>query len=142
MMAPSVPGRLEVKVDQAEKITIIEGPPPVFEAVTNSWLLGLIEGPYPGMVAMCRVRTANGPALVERCYRAWRDRLPMNLEYRLEDGTTAEAPIVAIRWVEVTEGHMLMLWVRLDDSQVEIEFGLDLDDSLDDAGDAGLDPLL
>jgi hypothetical protein len=47
-----------------------------------------------------------------------------------------------VRWVEVADGHMLLLWVRLDDSRAEVEFGLDLDDSLDEAGDAGLDPLL
>jgi hypothetical protein len=27
-----------------EKITIIEGPPPVFEAVNDGWALGLNEG--------------------------------------------------------------------------------------------------
>ncbi len=127
---------------QPEKITIIEGPPPTFEVVSDSWLLGLIEGPYAGMIAMCRVRTLNGPTLVERCYRAWRDGTPMNLEYRTEDGLTQEASIVAVRWVEVADGHLLLLWVRLDDSRAEVEFGLDLDDSLDEAGDAGLDPLL
>lgn len=39
-----------------EKITIIEGPPPTFEAVHESWLLGLIEGPTPAGVALCRLR--------------------------------------------------------------------------------------
>lgn len=41
-------------MDEAEKITIIEGPPPTFEAVTEAWPLGIVEGPSPSVVALCR----------------------------------------------------------------------------------------
>ena len=127
---------------QPEKITIIEGPPPTFEVVSDSWLLGLIEGPYAGMVAMCRVRSLNGPTLVERCYRAWRDGTPMNLEYRTEDGLTQEAPIVAVRWVEVADGHMLLRGSGWMTAGRKSSSGWTWMNSLDEAGDAGLDPLL
>lgn len=53
------------------KITIIEGPPPTFEAIDDGWALGLNEGPFLYDLAMTRLRTFNGPALVERCHRAW-----------------------------------------------------------------------
>ena len=54
-----------------DKITIIEGPPPVFEAVNDGWALGLNESSRLSVPALTRLRTFNGPALVERCYRAW-----------------------------------------------------------------------
>lgn len=113
-----------------EKITIIEGPPPTFELVSEGWLYGLTEGVEPFQIARCRLRTFNGPALVERCYRAWRDRLPITLEYRTEDGLTQEAPIIATRWAEEEEGHVLMIWVRLktDEIEIELDFGFDEDD--------------
>ena len=116
------------------KITIIEGPPPTFEAATEAWLLGLTEGLALSHVAVCRVRTANGPALVERCYRAWRDGQSISLEYRAEDNSLQQAPIVAARWSEVPDGHVLLLWVRLaeGDIEVDLDFGPeDLDDELD-----------
>ncbi len=123
---------------EPEKITIIEGPPPTFEAVNDAWLLGLTEGLTPSQVALCRVRTFNGPSLVERCYRAWRDGLAISFEYRTEDGTTRQAPILAARWGEVAEGHVLMLWVRLDDGEIEFELDIDADD-VDDEPDDQLD---
>lgn len=123
-------------MNEPAKITIIEGPPPTFELSHDPWLYGLIEGSLPSQVAMCRLRSFNAPALVERCYRAWRDGQPIALEYRTEDGFTREAPIVAVRWLEVPEGQVLMVWVRLMVDEVEIEF--DLDD-LEDDFDEGLD---
>lgn len=117
-------------MSEPEKITIIEGPPPTFEIVGDPWLLGLIEGPLPSRVAVCRVRTVNGPALVERCYRAWRDGQPIHLEYRSEDGLTEQAPITAVRFMESSDGHLLLLWVRLDEGDIEIEF--DFDDEMED----------
>jgi hypothetical protein len=47
-------------------ITIIEGPPPVFEPTRDGWSLGLGEGPHMGLTVLTRLRTFNGPALVER----------------------------------------------------------------------------
>lgn len=122
---------------EPQKITIIEGPPPTFEMATETWLYGLVEGSVPSQAALCRLRTFNGAALVERCYRAWRSGQGVTLEYRAEDGSTQEAPIVAARWIEVDEGQMLMLWVRLDLNEAEIELEVD-DESDEDPGD--LDP--
>ena len=69
----------------------------------------------------------NGPALVERCYRAWRDLQSISLEYRDQDGITEVAPIEAVRWVELPEGDALLLWVRLDEDEFEIEIDIELD---------------
>lgn len=113
-----------------DKITIIEGPPPTFEAVNDGWVLGLNESPTLADVAITRLRTFNGPALVERCHRAWRNQQSIYLEFRTPDGFEHEAPIVAARYVEIDEGQLLLLWVRLNDEEVELELGYD-----DDVGD-------
>ncbi|MGA9533503.1 MAG: hypothetical protein WBR18_12365 [Anaerolineales bacterium] len=113
---------------EPQKITIIEGPPPTFEYASDGWLYGLTEGPRPYRMARCTLRTFNGPALVERCYRAWRDGETIDLEFRGDDGLTREAPIVAARWGETHEGDVLLIWVRLEDSEVEIEFDDEDDD--------------
>jgi hypothetical protein len=121
-------------MSEPRKITIIEGPPPTFQLVHDPWLLGLTEGPYPSRIAVCRVRALNGPALVERCYQAWRDGQPINLEFRAETGETQQATIVAARWVEKPEEDALYLWVRLSEDEIELEINFDLDD-FDDAND-------
>lgn len=113
-----------------EKITIIEGPPPAFEAVADSWALGLNESPNMADIVMTRLRTFNGPALVERCYNAWRNRQPIHLEFRTSEGLQHEAPIVAARTMEVDQGQMLLLWIRLSDQDTELEIDYD-----DDFGD-------
>ena len=95
-----------------DKITIIEGPPPTFEAVSDGWVLGLTEGPTLSEIALTRVRTFNGPALVERCHRAWRHQQPIYLEFRAQDGLPQQAPIVAARHLQTDDGDMLLLWVR------------------------------
>ena len=110
-----------------DKITIIEGPTPTFEIIPEGWVLGLTETPSLTDVAITRLRTFNGPELVERCHRAWRHNETIHLEYRGEDGLEQRAPIVAARYVEAEEAHLLLLWVRLVNEGVEIE--LDLDDS-------------
>jgi hypothetical protein len=114
-----------------DKITIIEGPPPTFEAVPDGWALGLSEGPILNDIAVTRLRTYNGPSLVERCHRAWRNHQPIHLEYRTEDGLQQEAPIVAARTLDVDEGQILILWLRLDDEEVELELDYE-DDEADD----------
>src|SRR3970040_1587840 len=96
-----------------DKITIIEGPPPTFEAVNDSWVLGLNESPTLGEIAVTRLRTFNGPALVERCHRPWRIRHTIHLESRTPEGLQQQARIVAARYLETEEGHLLILWVRL-----------------------------
>lgn len=120
-----------------EKITIIEGPPPTFEAVNDGWVLGLNESRNLGEVAVTRLRTFNGPALVERCHRAWRNKQQIHLEFRTEDGFEQQAPIVAARYVETDEGHLLILWIRLKDEEIEFELGYE--DDLGDSDDEDID---
>ncbi len=118
-----------------DKITIIEGPPPTFEEITDGWALGLSEGSMLGDIAVTRLRTYNGPALVERCYRAWHGRQTIQLEYRTSDGLLNQAPIVAARYMDSDDGQLLLLWVRLIDDQVELELGYYEDDSGEEADD-------
>ena len=96
-----------------EKITIIEGPAPQFEQPHESWLASLAEGPQMPHLAMTRLRTFNGPALVQRCWHAWDKGQPIQLEYRSDDGLTEHAEILAARCTEVPEGHVLFLYLRL-----------------------------
>jgi len=106
-----------------EKITIIEGPTPTFEQIPELWVHGLSEGAMQSQMVMTRLRTFNGPSLVERCNRVWQNRRDIQLEYRTQDGLNAEAPIVAARNLETDEGDMLLLWLRLPDDSVELEIG-------------------
>ena len=114
------------------KITIIEGPPPVFEPVQDGWALGLNEGPNLLVTALTRLRTFNGPELVERCYRAWNKKTPMHLLYRNEMGLEQEAPIQAARSVETEEGIILLLWVYLERDLVEFEIDSNDNESAED----------
>jgi hypothetical protein len=118
-----------------EKITIIEGPPPVFEPVGDGWALGLNESPILSNIVMTRLRTFNGAALVERCNRAWRNLEAIPLEYRASDGLILNAPIVAARTMQTEEGDMLLLWVRMVDQDAELEIGYDDDDEDEDPPD-------
>jgi len=117
-----------------EKITIIEGPPPTFETVSEDWVMSLNESPTLADVALTRLRTFNGPSLVERCYRAWTNQETIRLEFRGQDGLKYDAPILASRALDVEDGQLLLLWVRLDKEGVELEVGYD-DDFGDDADD-------
>ena len=116
-----------------EKITIIEGPTPTFEIVEDGWSNGVLEGSGLYNVAITHLRTFNGGALLERCYRAWKQKENIQLEYRSEDGEKREATIAAARTGEIDNGEVLILWVRLHDD--EIELTVDLDDDPDDASD-------
>jgi hypothetical protein len=96
-------------------------------------------------VVMCHLRTHNGPELVERCYRTWSKGQTIKLEFRSEEGLTLQAPIVASRWSETHDGHVLMLWIRLEDEEITIDldfrsddFDGGFDDFLDDLDDADL----
>jgi hypothetical protein len=112
-----------------DKITIIEGPPPVFESVNDGWALGLNESPWLYDLTLTQVRTFNGPALVERCHRAWKQGITMYLHYRDEMGLEEKAPILAARSAETSDGQVLILWVR---QLPEVE---DLNDESDEDGD-------
>ena len=118
-----------------DKITIIEGPPPIFELSQDGWALGLNEGPQVSIPALTRLRTFNGPALVERCYRAWHSQSPIHLHYRNDMGLEQTAPILAARNVETEDGHVLLLWVYLAQEQVEYEFDSDEDDADENSND-------
>lgn len=122
-------------MQEVEKITIVEGPPPTFELSNDAWLLGLVEGLLPSQVFRCQLRTFNGASLVERCQRAWGSGLPVHLEYRNSEGLTQQVPIVAVRWTEISEGHLLLLWVRIDEEDIEFEYGFDIDDFDDEFDD-------
>ncbi len=110
-----------------DKITIIEGPPPNFEDVHEGWPLGLNESPSLHKLALTRLRTFNGPALVERCYRAWRQQQAIQLEFRAADGLIHKTPIVASRTLEVDDGQLIFLWVRFTEQEALIELGADED---------------
>ncbi|MEW6715965.1 MAG: hypothetical protein AB1345_00450 [Chloroflexota bacterium] len=96
-----------------DKIAIIEGPPPTFKVSNEQWILGLNESPKLENIVVTHLRTFNGPALVERCYRAWSKGQSIHLEFRASGGYLCNAPIAAARYVETGEGHVLLLWVRL-----------------------------
>jgi hypothetical protein len=124
-----------------DKITIIEGPSPNFETISDLWVHGLSEGKTQADVFVTHLRTFNGPSLVERCHRAWRAQKNINLEYKTQEGLNAEVPIVAARTVKTEEGDMLMLWLRFADNAVELEIGYDDEFGDDDDDDwDGEDP--
>jgi hypothetical protein len=116
-----------------DRITIIEGPPPTFEDVHEGWPLGLNESPTLHKLALTRLRTFNGHALVERCYRAWHKQHTIQLEFRAADGLIHKTPIVASRAIEGDDGQMILLWVRLTEQEALMELGSDEDQAdLDD----------
>ena len=123
-----------------EKITIIEGPPPTFEDVHEGWPLGLNESPTLHKLALTRLRTFNGPSLVERCYRAWHQQHAIQLEFRAADGLIHKTPILASRTMEMDDGHMILLWVRLTEQEALMELGAD-DDVADSEDDEPEPPL-
>lgn len=124
-----------------DKITIIEGPPPVFEDTNDGWAIGLNESPMLYDTIFTQVRTFNGPALVERCHHAWKLNSTIFLHYKNDMGMEEKAPIVAARSLETDDGQVLLLWVRqlptfeelqefMEDSDSDDEF--DFDDFSDD----------
>jgi len=113
-----------------EKITIIEGPPPVFESIDDGWALGLNESPSVYYTALTRLRTYNGPALVERCHRMWTQKQPIYLHYRNEMGLEEKVPILAARSSETNDGQVLFLWIRREDMEEDLEYD-DPDDLTD-----------
>ncbi len=121
-----------------DKITIIEGPTPVFEPVQDGWALGLNESRKFSITALTRLRTFNGPSLVERCYRRWNQHEPILLHYRNEAGLEEAVPILAARSVETDDGQLLLLWLHVERENIELEINPDDDDA---SGDDDLKPL-
>lgn len=122
-------------MEESRKITILEGPPPTFEAIADPILYGLREAASPAHIVMCRLRAHNGPSLIERCYRAWKENEQITLEFKTEDGLMIEAPIVACRWSEIPDGDILMLWLAMEEVEFEIDTGFDSGIDLDDFDD-------
>jgi hypothetical protein len=100
------------KAVMEDKITIIEGPTPVFEDINDGWAIGLNDSPILYDTIFTQVRTFNGPALVERCHRAWKKQSSIYLHFTNEDGLEEKAPIVAARSITSDEGQVLLLWLR------------------------------
>jgi hypothetical protein len=94
-------------------ITIVEGPPPDFHDVPHEWAYGVLAGLENTDVAMCEMRTFDGPKLIQRCQEAWREGRPARLDFPTGEGSRGELDILAVRWEEVEEGHKLQLWVRI-----------------------------
>lgn len=128
-----------------DKITIIEGPTPVFEDTNDGWAIGLNESPMLYDTLFTQVRTFNGPALVERCHYAWKRNSTIYLHYRNEMGLEEKAPIVAARSVDTNDGQVLLLWLRqlptFEDLQEYMESSDDesYEDDYDDGDDEGDD---
>ena len=120
-----------------DKITIIEGPPPVFETVNDGWALGLNESPWLYDLTLTQVRTFSGPALVERCHRAWKQGITMYLHYRDEMGLEEKAPILAARSAETADGQVLILWVRQLPEAEDLNEEADEDSEDNDEDDSG-----
>ena len=114
------------------KITIIEGPTPEFEDINDGWALGLNESPLLYDTIFTQVRTLNGPALVERCHRAWKSNSTIYLHYKNPMGIEEKAPITAVRTVEADGGQLLLLWVRQLPSYEDL---IDIADELSDDED-------
>jgi len=102
------------------KITIIEGPTPIFERLSgdpartddHNWAVGILEGPFLYDTFLTTLRTFDSGKLLDRCKNAWEAKQTMFLEYKDEIGLRKEDPIIAARGVTVEEGNMLLLWVR------------------------------
>ncbi len=95
-----------------DKITIIEGPPPIFEEIMDGWALGVMETTGRSSLSITTLRTFNGPNLLERCHTAWRNGGMMSLHFKDEIGLVQSVPILAARSVETPDGQVLFLWVR------------------------------
>lgn len=116
-----------------DRITIIEGPPPEFDFIEDGWAMGLNEAPGIYDMAITRLRTFNGPALVERCHRTWKRKETMYLHYRNDIGLEEKSPIMAARAVDSADGQVLYLWVRRKGGEVEYDFDIDSNDEDDDS---------
>lgn len=124
------------------KITIIEGPTPEFQLVSEtalgdgsqSWFSSVLEGPFLYDTAFTNLRTFDAQRLLDRCLDTWAAKQTMFLEYKDRIGLLKEDPIIAARAIQVEEGDMLLLWVRRELSDEEEDDDQDYDDF--DEGDS------
>lgn len=121
-------------VREPELISIIEGPTPEFQLTPQRWLQSIYEGPLDQTVAICQLRTANGPDILARCQNAWRENRPVKLDFPDEIRMRQQVDVVAMRLQAVEEGQVLLLWVSLPFEIVDDDPFDDLDDeAFDDA---------
>lgn len=114
---------------EPELITIIEGPTPDFMPNPQVWVQSIHEGPEDGEIALCQLRTGNGPDIVERCERAWQEGRPVRLDYPDDLRLRRQVDVVALRLTDVDAGQLLDIWVNLlDDLDSDDEDGLEDDD--------------
>jgi len=116
-------------IREPELISIIEGPTPDFRPAMDRWLQSVHETPMNRGIAMCQLRTMNGPDIVARCQDAWHEHRSVKLEFPDEMRLPQQVDVVAMRLDEVDAGQMLYLWVSL---PVEMVFMAATDDDLDD----------
>jgi hypothetical protein len=100
-------------VREPELISIIEGPTPEFRPSPQRWLQSIHESPVDNGIAMCQLRTANGPDILERCQTAWQENRPVKLDFPDELRLRQQVDVVAMRLSELDEGQVLNLWVTL-----------------------------
>ena len=98
---------------EPEVITIVEGPPPKFKEAQDVWALSVREEREPYSLALCQMRAFSGPKMLDRCRRAWHEDRPVKLDFPDETGVRRQVDVVAARWSEVEEGHLLHLWVQI-----------------------------
>lgn len=102
------------------KITIIEGPTPEFQLVSEtafgdgsqSWFSSILEGPFLYDTAFTHLRTFDAQRLLDRCLDTWAAKQTMFLEYKDRIGLLKEDPIIAARAIQAEEGDILLVWVR------------------------------
>jgi hypothetical protein len=123
---------------EPELITIIEGPTPDFLPNPQYWVQSIHEGPDGADVALCQLRTGNGPDIVERCERAWDEGRPVRLDYPDDLRMRQQVDVVALRLTTVDEGQVLHIWVNL--PYDELDGDGDDEDELEDDDDFGLLP--
>ncbi len=116
-------------IKEPELISIIEGPTPEFRPTPQHWLQSIHESPMDRGIALCQLRTATGPDILERCQHAWRENRPVKLEFPDEMRMSQQVDVVAMRLSEVEAGQVLNLWVSL---PFEMFFVIEDEDDLGD----------
>lgn len=118
-------------MEEAEQITIIEGPTPDFRPDVQRWNWGIYETTEENEIAFCQLRTGNGKDIRERCVRAWREGRRVELVYPDEMRLPQTIDVVALRLSEQDEGTVLNLWLYQPISEVSTsEIDLDEDDDM------------
>lgn len=126
-------------VKEPELISIIEGPTPEFQPTSQRWLQSIHESPVDQGVAMCQLRTANGPDILDRCQSAWRENRPVKLDFPDELRMRQQVDVVAMRMEDTEEGQVLVLWVALPFETIFVAEDDDFDNDDYDEEDDGLD---